>query len=114
MTAPLVLSQFLTEGWRDCSYEPFREGVEICVLRDADPRVALLRYQPGASVPYHRHPGLEMIQVLEGAQSDERGTIHAGDLALNPPGSAHRVWSDTGCVVLILWERPVEILADEA
>lgn len=109
MTNPLVLKDFLTVNWRGQRYTPFRDGVEISLLRDADPQVALLKYQPGASVPHHRHPGLEMIAVLDGAQSDDSGTYEVGDVVLNPPGSAHRVWSDTGCVVLILWERPVEM-----
>lgn len=112
MDDPTLLPQFLTEGWRTQSYEPFRSGVSICVLRQDDPKVALLRYEPGASVPYHRHPGLEVIQVLDGSQSDDRHTYGVGDVVLNPPGSAHRVWSTTGCVVLILWERPVEFVPE--
>jgi len=110
MAEPTVLSRFLPDGWRERAYAPFRPGVEISLLRDTDPQIALLRYQPGASVPAHRHPGLEMIQVLEGSQSDERGTYGVGDIVLNPPGSQHRVWSTDGCVVLIMWERPVELL----
>lgn len=101
---------FLSGGWRDCAFEPFRDGVEICHLFQGDAAVALLRYAPGASVPTHRHPGLETILVLEGCQSDARGTYGPGALVLNPAGTRHRVWSDTGCVVLIQWTQPVQFV----
>lgn len=104
----------IAHDWREMRFEPFRDGVEICPLRDASPSVALLRYAPGASVPTHRHDGLESILVLQGVQSDERGDYETGSLILNPEGSVHSVWSDPGCVVLIQWERPVVFLEDEA
>lgn len=100
-------------GWREWDFLPFRDGVEIFWIRSDDPGVALLRYAPGASVPRHLHTGLETILVLEGSQSDERGTYPAGSLVLNPEGSVHSVRSDEGCVVLIEWERPVRILEEE-
>lgn len=109
-----VLAGFLTSalvgGWQDLPFEPFREGVEIHRLAEGPAAAALLRYAPGASVPRHRHTGLETILVLEGTQSDDHGTASAGSLIFNPEGTEHRVWSETGCVVLIHWTRPVEFL----
>lgn len=83
--------------------------MEIHVLHESDDagRVALLRYAPGAVVPEHRHEGYEFIYVLEGEQSDERGSYPAGSFVINEPGVAHRVTSHDGCVVLIHWQRPV-------
>jgi anti-sigma factor ChrR (cupin superfamily) len=104
---------FLPGGWEEVHFGPFREGVEIARLLDGPPDVALLRYAPGASVPAHLHRGLETILVLQGSQSDERGTYGAGSLVLNPAGTSHRVWSDQGCVVLIQWTLPVEFLHPE-
>jgi anti-sigma factor ChrR (cupin superfamily) len=96
------------KGW-----EPLRDGIQALRLW-GDPRegpsVALLRYIPGARVPKHRHAGLELIYVVSGAQSDERGTYTAGTLVVNPEGDEHDVWSDVGCTVLIVWERPIEFL----
>ena len=95
---------------REEDWEAYRPGVEIRHLyqtADGGPAAALLRYQAGASVPYHEHPGYEHILVLEGAQRDERGLYPAGTLIINPPGSAHQVHSDGGCVVLVIWERAV-------
>jgi anti-sigma factor ChrR (cupin superfamily) len=88
-----------------------RAGVEMRVLaggRDGGATVALLRYSPGATVPAHHHPGFEVIYVISGEQTDERGSYPAGTLVVNPPGLGHTVQSAGGCVVLILWERPVE------
>ncbi|WP_421848932.1 cupin domain-containing protein [Oricola sp.] len=100
-------------GWKELPFEPFRTGVEIHMLREGEPALALLRYQQGASVPAHLHPDVETILVLEGSQSDDAGTYNAGDFVINQPGSSHRVWSDDGCVVLISWSKPVEFLAVE-
>jgi anti-sigma factor ChrR (cupin superfamily) len=108
--APLAFAGMIQGGWKDQTFEPFREGVEICRLVDGEPAVALLRYAPGASVPRHLHEGLETIVVLEGSQRDERGTYPAGSVVLNPEGSIHSVASDDGCVVLIQWDRPVRFL----
>ncbi|MDF1776369.1 MAG: cupin domain-containing protein [Rhizobiaceae bacterium] len=110
MNKALLVPNLLENGWQDLPFEPFRPGVEICELVAGWPRLALLKYEPGASVPRHRHTGLETILVLSGAQSDENGASRAGALIANPTGSQHSVWSDEGCVVLIQWEKPIEIL----
>jgi len=97
-----------SSGW-----EALRDGVEMRRLAgsaEAGPSVALLRYAPGARVPPHRHHGFEVILVLSGSQSDENGTYEAGSLVINQRDDEHKVWSERGCVVLIVWERPIEFL----
>lgn len=128
------IAELLNDGWKKMTFEPFRDGVEICLLHDGSlnnslanstsepvlsgseadglnlsdqPSVALLRYAPGAGVPRHRHIGVETIVVLEGSQSDEKGTYQAGSIVINPVGSEHSVWSNDGCVVFIQWDKPV-------
>jgi anti-sigma factor ChrR (cupin superfamily) len=97
--------------WQDqLSWQPFREGIEICPLygdRHKGAAAALLRYQPGAVVPGHEHQGFEHIFVLDGAQSDQNGTYAAGTLVINPPQSQHQVTSAEGCIVLVIWEQPI-------
>jgi hypothetical protein len=34
----------------------------------------------------------------------------AGSMLISEPGTAHAVSSEEGCVVLAIWERPVELL----
>jgi anti-sigma factor ChrR (cupin superfamily) len=91
------------------TFASLRPGVDIHVLHEASdgPRAAILRYAPGAEIPSHRHEGLEYIYVLAGEQSDERGSYSAGSFVVNEPGDTHRVSSRNGCVVLIIWQRPV-------
>ncbi|HTJ57139.1 MAG TPA: cupin domain-containing protein [Devosiaceae bacterium] len=97
-------------GWRDLDFEPFREGVTVHWLHrgtSEEPSSAILKYEPHAGVPAHRHDGVETILVLEGTQSDEQGDYPAGSLVLNDIGTTHSVWTDGGCVVFIQWNRPV-------
>ncbi|MBR2655054.1 MAG: cupin domain-containing protein [Loktanella sp.] len=110
MTTPKSFANLLPDDWAQMPYEPFRDGVDICHLWRGGPDVALLRYAPGASVPRHRHTGLETILVLSGSQSDETGCFSVGSIIINPVGTEHSVWSDEGCTVLIQWEKPVEFL----
>ena len=105
----------LKGGWRHLAFEPFGEGIEAHWLVKGgagDPSAALLRYESGASVPRHRHGGLETILVLEGSQSDETGDYEAGSLVLNAKGTEHSVHSKNGCVVFIQWDLPVIMLGD--
>ena len=113
MSDQIVLHGLLQGGWKDCAFEPFRDGVEICHLVQGEPAVALLRYAPGASVPRHLHQGLETIVVLDGAQEDEAGRYPKGSVVLNPEGFIHSVASKEGCVILIQWDRPVKILDED-
>ena len=90
---PNIISPgLLNGGWRNLAFEYFRDGVEVYWLAKGsatDPSVALLKYQPGAAVPRHRHVGLETIVVLDGIQSDEAGDYAAGTVVLNAIGSEH-------------------------
>jgi hypothetical protein len=60
-----------------------------------------------APSPRHRHEDAEIIVVLRGSQTDQEGTIVAGELRVNRSNTSHGVRSDEGCIVLIVWERPV-------
>ncbi|WP_160004087.1 cupin domain-containing protein [Rhizobium sp. 18055] len=115
---PETTRELLTSGgWKELSFGPFRKDVTIHWIKPFDgdqPGVALLKYEPGASVPRHRHEGLETILVLDGVQSDETGDYAVGSYIVNAIGTEHSVWSDSGCVVLIQWDRPVTILEEEA
>jgi anti-sigma factor ChrR (cupin superfamily) len=117
LQVPLVLTDLfqLAEESDRLPWQPFRPGVEMYPLYRDDAScasAALLRYAPGAQVPAHLHTGFEHIVVLAGAQRDERGTYGPGTLVINPPDSQHSVASDDGCIVLIVWQRPVQMLAD--
>jgi anti-sigma factor ChrR (cupin superfamily) len=95
------------------AWTPFREGIDIYRLYGdgaSGPSAALLRFHPGARVPLHEHGGYEHILVLEGSQVDENSRASAGTLIVNPPQTRHSVLSETGCIVLAIYERPVVFL----
>ena len=97
-------------------WQPFRPGVEIYRLYgdgDQGPAAALLKYAPGARVPEHEHQGYEHIIVLSGSQRDHQGSHGTGTLVINPPGSEHSVISEAGCIVLIIWEKPVKMRSSD-
>ena len=116
MAGPLVFKELLSGRFdpEQIRWQPFRPGVEIARLYGGAPDVAsaaLLRYEPNAEVPQHIHHGFEHIIVLSGSQRDDKGSVfEAGSLVISAPGSSHAISSETGCVVLAIWERPVEIL----
>lgn len=115
MSEPLVYPDLvaIARGERPAEWRPFRPGIEILPLNGVggqEAAAALLRYEAGASSPAHRHTGHEHILVLTGSQRDERGTYQAGAFVVNTPGTEHTVTSDDGCVVLIVWERPIALL----
>ena len=104
----LVAMEFSTIPWQE-----FREGVSIFPIYNSESSMAssaLLRYTAGAAVPRHEHTGYEHIFVLEGSQEDERGVYLKGDLIVNKPQTNHWVKSSNGCVVLAIWEKPVQFL----
>jgi anti-sigma factor ChrR (cupin superfamily) len=91
-------------------WQPFHDGVEIHRLYGdgvTGPTAALLRFGKGGKVPLHEHLGYEHIIVLAGSQRDQNGTASAGALMINPPGTSHSVVSETGCIVLAIYQEPV-------
>jgi anti-sigma factor ChrR (cupin superfamily) len=93
-----------------------RTGVEMHRLYGPDqtgpggPSAGLVRYAPGASTPAHLHPGYELIYVLDGQMETDAGVFEAHSLLVQPPSSTHQPRSSTGCLLLIVWEKPVEQL----
>jgi anti-sigma factor ChrR (cupin superfamily) len=87
-------------------------GVSIKVLYEepSGRRTTLVRFEPGASLPHHRHEGLEQTFVLEGSLVDDDGECTAGNFVWRRPGSVHRAWSPSGCVVIGIFDRPNQFL----
>lgn len=65
----------------------------------------LIRLEPGAHLPYHKHPELEQAYVLEGSMYDHDGTCGAGEYVWRKPGSLHENHSDTGAIVLAIYRK---------
>ena len=116
-STPIHIMNGLSAPPADGKWESLRPGIEVLWLyRDDDggPAAAYLRYEPGAYVPRHLHPGMEHVLVISGAQEDENGRYPAGSVVINPTGSRHSVQSPEGCLVLIIWSRQVVFESTEA
>lgn len=99
----------LAEDHNTLEWQPFHPGVDIHWLyRDENhgPSAALIRFQPGAAVPMHTHRGLEHIYILSGSQTDGNGRLNAGSLMVHWPGTQHGIFSEEGCLVLAVYEKP--------
>ena len=67
-------------------------------------RAILARFEPGATLPTHRHVGDELIFVIEGANADESGPVTTGNMNYRPNGCVHTVTTKNGAIVLaVIW-----------
>lgn len=71
-------------------------------------RAQITRFEPGATLPMHRHVGDELLYVIEGAISDESGTVPAGSVGYRPDGCVHTVTSKTGATVFAIVTGGIE------
>jgi anti-sigma factor ChrR (cupin superfamily) len=107
---------FQDSKWQQTlDWSPFFERVDIHRLYQTGsggPSAALIRFHPGGRVPLHRHIGYEHIVVLEGEQTDESGPAAKGAVIINAPGTSHSVSSQSGCIVLAIYNNPVRFLEE--
>jgi len=92
--------------WKD--FQPGVKRAEVVPFEAFGKAVVLLQYAAGARVPEHFHAGKKYIYVLDGSQQDEKGNYQTGEWVLNKPGSHHSVSSSDGCMVLLIYEEPVQ------
>ena len=116
LTTPIVIADLQeyvknlssTEDW-----VPFRPGVSAHWFYSeggGGASAVLLRYEAGARVTLHEHPGYEHLFVLEGDQYDEDGSYPAGSFVIHPPGTKHSPGSVGGCVALLIYEKAVRFV----
>jgi len=106
----------IAEWQHEIPWQPFKEGLEIFRLYgdpESGPSAALIRFKEDGHVPAHTHPGFEHIFVLTGTQHDQNGAAAPGTLIINQPGTTHRVTSEAGCIVLAIYEKPVQFLPED-
>lgn len=69
-----------------------------------------LKFDPGASYPYHNHPAGEEIFVLQGEAIIENQLLSEGDYLYTPAGFKHSVQSKNGCTLLFVVPEEIELL----
>lgn len=70
----------------------------------------LLKFDPGASYPYHNHPAGEEAFVLKGEVYFNDTKLVAGDYLYTPPGFKHAVRTEVGCEIFFIVPQEVEII----
>ena len=75
-------------------------------------KTILLRFDAGASYPYHNHPAGEEIFVLEGQCEIHGEKLKKGDFLYTPPSGKHGVKSELGCTLLLSIPEEVELLSE--
>lgn len=71
----------------------------------------LLRLQPGARIPRHRHLGVEQCLVLEGDLSAGSVKMSAGDFNCSLPNSIHdEIATEGGALLLIVSPEKYEVV----
>ena len=91
--------------WRPSQFE----GIDIKVLYEDKSKgemTCLLRWAPGTSLPFHRHPEIEQTWVLQGSFYDHDGIARAGEFVWRTSDSKHQTHSDEGCIILAIYRKP--------
>jgi anti-sigma factor ChrR (cupin superfamily) len=111
-TTTTPLSQIISIS--DLAWQERQPGVRAKSLW-ADPatkrQAVLSRIEAGAKLPLHRHAGDELLFVVEGALSDDFGTVTAGNMGYRPNGCVHTVSTANGATVLAIITGGVEPLS---
>lgn len=91
--------------WRPTRFDK----VSIKVLYEDAERgemTCLLKLEPGAHIPFHKHPEIEQSLVLEGSVEDHDGVARAGDYVWRKPGSLHDNRSPDGAILFAVYRKP--------
>lgn len=74
------------------------------------PSSFILKFEAGASYPFHNHPGGEEAFVLEGEVYFNDAKLSKGDYLYTPANFKHAVHTESGCEILFIVPEEVEIL----
>jgi anti-sigma factor ChrR (cupin superfamily) len=101
--APLNHTITSTEGtWVDAAMPGVRMKI-LAIDRARDRVTMLLKGEPGARFPAHRHSGPEECYVIRGSLNVEGRVLRAGDFHHAESDSDHRdAWTDEGVEVLLV------------
>src|SRR5262249_29752918 len=96
----------------DLAWQESRPGITFKVLwEDAGTKrgAQMTRFAPGARLPRHRHGGDELIFVIEGALTDEAGTVTAGNVVYRPDRCVHNVSTQNGATAPAVLTGDIEL-----
>src|SRR5690606_29290822 len=100
----------------DYEWFEFRPNVMKLILAGAEhtEHIAILWYTvPDGSVGLHYHSKTESVYVIDGAQTDDKGTYSNGTVYFNPPGSGHAISKSSG-FFLLAYAAPPDFAATDS
>lgn len=105
-----------TEEWKPLIEDGVEtKGIFVKVLHyDKETKRAttfLLKFEAGASYPYHNHPEGEEAFIIEGEAYFNEQKLAKGDYLFTPPTFKHSVKTDIGCVIFFRVPKEVEIIS---
>ncbi len=108
-TTKTPLSEIITLS--DLPWQERQPGVRMKTIwehPETKRRALMTRIEPDAKLPFHRHVGDELVFVIEGAITDEFGTVTAGNMGYRPHGCVHTVSARHGATVLAILTGGIE------
>jgi anti-sigma factor ChrR (cupin superfamily) len=95
---------------QDMEWEPTQfPGISIKTLyedKEKGELTCFLKWEPGATLPMHKHPEIEQSYVVEGSFYDHDGICRAGEFVWRRVGSFHETQSDEGAIILAVYRKP--------
>src|SRR5690606_213101 len=89
-------------------------GIYIKILRfdDKQDRAPsfILKFEAGASYPFHKHPEGEEAFILNGEAYFNETKLSNGDYLYTPPNFKHSVRTEAGCEILFIVPQEAEII----
>ena len=95
---------------QELAWEPTQfDGISIKVLYEDKVKgemTCLLKWEPGATLPMHKHSEIEQTYIIEGSFYDHDGICRAGEFVWRRVGSFHETHSDEGAIILAVYRKP--------
>lgn len=90
------------------------KGIYFKILRYDDrqkrPPSFILKFEAGASYPFHNHPAGEEAFILDGEVYFNDTKLSKGHYLYTPPNFKHEVKTETGCQILFVVPEEVDII----
>lgn len=94
-----------TLDWEPSQFEKI--SMKVLYRNDDEGEMTvLLKWEPGAVLPFHKHPEIEQSYVISGSFYDHDGICRAGQYVWRKPGSLHETRTDEGCVLFAVYRKP--------
>lgn len=102
MARPFLSADSHLIPWRQSTHAP---GILVKDLGSSDGQaIQLVRFEPGARFPWHKHLGAEFLYVVDGEAIQRGRRLGPGCVGIAPAGSEEDdFWSEVGCTFVTVY-----------